>query len=133
MRFADASDRDRSTNESLPRTLSRRRAVGLGALAGAIGLGCCIYPVVLVLVGLSTATAAVDLGNRLFAEWGWAFKLVGTAFAISAVWIMRRRARACPVDARPRIRLNAAMLLGVGLGTYGVLYAVTTWLGFQAT
>jgi hypothetical protein len=74
----------------------------VGALAGLVGIGCCVYPVVLVLLGISTATAAVDLGNRLFAEWGWAFKLAGLSLIVSAVVVQRRRARAC-TDAWPRV------------------------------
>jgi hypothetical protein len=105
----------------------------LGALAGLVGIGCCVYPVVLVLLGLSTAVAAVDLGNRLFAEWGWAFKTAGVAFALAALWIQRRRARACAVDARPSLLRNALVIGGVGVATYAALYGVTTWLGTLAS
>ena len=105
------------------------RSARLGAVAGAIGLGCCIYPVVLVLLGLSMASAALDLGNRLFTEWGWAFKLSGIAFAAGALWAQHRRARTCPVDASPRLGRNAAAIAVVALLTYGTLYGVTTWLG----
>jgi hypothetical protein len=108
------------------------RSARLGAIAGAIGIGCCLYPVVLVLVGLSTASAALDLGNRLFAEWGWAFKLSGLVFAAGALWVQRRRARTCPADARPRLGRNAAVIAVVALLTYLTLYGVTTWLGQRA-
>ncbi len=53
-----------------PGALRPRRSVVLGAIAGLIGIGCCVYPVALVLLGLSSAVAAVDLGNFLFEEWG---------------------------------------------------------------
>jgi len=112
---------------------SVRRSARLGAIAGAIGLGCCLYPVVLVLVGLSTASAALDLGNRLFAEWGWAFKLSGVAFAAGALWVQHRRARTCSADARPGLVRNAAVIAIVALLTYASLYGVTTWLGQRAT
>lgn len=119
--------------EAVPRALRSRRAAALGALAGLIGIGCCVYPVVLVLFGLSTAAAATDLGNRLFAEWGWAFKLAGLGFATAAVVVQRRRARACSVDARPSTARNAVVILAVGVATWAFLYAVTTWLGTLAT
>jgi hypothetical protein len=99
----------------------------LGVVAGVVGLGCCVYPVALVLFGLASATEAVALGNRLFTQWGWAFKLAGVAFAGLAVFLQRRRA-VCVVG-RPRTVRNALILFGAGLVTYGALYAVTTALG----
>jgi hypothetical protein len=124
------------TETKAPSEPSERRSVArsarLGAIAGAIGLGCCLYPVVLVLLGLSTASAALDLGNRLFAEWGWAFELSGVVFAAGALWAQRRRARTCPVDARPRLGRNAAVIAVVALFTYVTLYGLTTWLGQRA-
>ncbi len=110
----------------------RARSITIGALAGLIGISCCVYPVVLVLLGLSTAAAALDLGNRLFDEWGWAFKTAGVTFAVIAIWIQRRRARACPVDARPRLWRGIAVIASVGVGVYWALYAATTWLGTAA-
>jgi hypothetical protein len=92
-----------------------------------------VYPVALVLLGLSSATAALDLGNRLFAEWGWAFKLAGLAFAGGALWVQGRRARACSVDARPSLARSAFIILGVGVLTYVLLYGATTWLGGLAS
>jgi hypothetical protein len=112
---------------------SVNRSARLGAIAGAIGLGCCLYPVVLVLLGLSTASAALDLGNRLLAEWGWAFKLSGVVFAAGALWAQHRRARACSADARPGLVRNAAVIAIVALLTYASLYGITTWLGQRAT
>ena len=107
----------------------RGRNAWLGGAAGAIGLGCCLYPVVLVLLGLSTASAAIDLGNHLYTKWGWAFKLAGVAFAAIAVLVQRRRARSCAVADRPRILRNATVMAAVAVATYVVLYVTTTWLG----
>jgi hypothetical protein len=91
-----------------------------------------VYPVVLVLLGLSTAAAAVDLGNRLFDEWGWAFKSAGVILAATAIWIQRRRARACGIEARPRLWRSILAVAAVGVATYGALYGVTTLLGNAA-
>lgn len=104
-----------------------------GVLAGLIGIGCCVYPVVLVLLGLSTASAALDLGNRLFAEWGWAFRLAGAGFAVVAILVQRRRARACPVDARPSATRTVLIVVLTAVITYILVYAITTWLGRVAT
>jgi hypothetical protein len=117
----------------MPRAVRPPRSALLGGIAGLIGIGCCVYPVALVLLGLSSAVAAVDLANVLFHEWGWAFKSVGAAFALVALWIQRRRARACRVDARPSLARNALWIVAAGVATYAVFYGFTTWLGSLAT
>lgn len=116
-----------------PAAVRPRRSALLGAAAGLIGIGCCVYPVALVLLGLSSAAAAVDLSNVLFDEWGWAFKSVGAAFALAALWIQRRRARACPADARPSLARNTIWIAAAGVATYAVFYGLTTWLGSLGT
>lgn len=116
-----------------PAAVRPRRSALLGAVAGLIGIGCCVYPVALVLLGLSTAVAAVDLASMLFEEWGWAFRSVGVAFASAALWAQRRRARACAVDARPSLARNAVWIVTVGVATYAAFYGFTTWLGSLAT
>lgn len=116
-----------------PPAVRPRRSALFGGIAGLIGIGCCVYPVALVLLGLSSAVAAVDLADVLFDEWGWAFKLAGAAFALAALWIQRRRTRACPVDARPTLTRNALWIAAIAVATYAVLYGLTTWLGSLAT
>ncbi|HEX6230330.1 MAG TPA: hypothetical protein VF029_01290 [Actinomycetota bacterium] len=116
-----------------PAAVRPRRSGLLGVIAGLIGIGCCVYPVVLVLVGLSSAAAAVDLANTLFDEWGWAFRSAGASFAIGALWLQRRRARTCPAARRPSFARNLGWIAGAAVATYAALYAFTTWLGSLAT
>lgn len=116
-----------------PAAVGARRSGLLGVIAGLIGIGCFVYPLVLVLLGLSSAAAAVDLANSLYDEWGWAFRSAGAAFALAALWIQRRRARACPVGARPSLTPTVLWLAGAGLATYAIFYGFTTWLGSLAT
>jgi hypothetical protein len=122
-----------ATGADAPAAVRPRRSALLGAIAGLIGIGCCVYPVALVLLGLSSAVAAVDLANVLFHEWGWAFKSAGAAFALAALWIQRRRALACPVDARPSLAGTALWIAAAGVATYAAFYGFTTWLGSLAT
>jgi len=121
------------TGPKTPPAVRPRRSALLGAIAGLIGIGCCVYPVALVLLGLSSAAAAVDLANVLFHEWGWAFKAAGAVFALAALWIQRRRARACPVDARLTLARNALWIAVIAVAMYAGLYSLTTWLGSLAT
>ena len=115
-----------------PAAVRPRRSALLGAIAGLIGIGCCVYPVTLALLGLSSAAAAVDLANTLFDEWGWAFKSAGAGFALGALWIQRRRARACPVDYRPSLTRTVLWVVATGLITYAAFYGFTMWLGTLA-
>lgn len=126
------TDPARTRPEIAPRSADRRGPTARG-ISGLIGIGCCVYPVALVLLGLSSAAAAVDLATVLFEEWGWAFKSAGAASALAALWIQRRRARACPVDARPSLLRNALWILAIAVATYAVFYGLTTWLGSIAT
>lgn len=109
-----------------------RSNVMLGVVTGALGLGCCVYPVVLVLVGLSSASGAIILGNRLYSEWGWAFKLAAAGFAGAAIVVQRRRARACGIDRPGGTLKSATIVVGTGLATYAVLYLATRGLASLA-
>jgi hypothetical protein len=85
------------------------------------------------LLGLSSAAAAVDLGDTLYDEWGWAFKSAGAVFALGAFWVQHRRARACAVDARQSLTRTVLWVAGAGVATYAAFYGFTTWLGSLAT
>lgn len=108
--------------------LSARRGIAGGLLAGLVGITCCVGPTVAALLGIISAASALDLANNLYGDWGWAFRLAGLAVAVAIVAVARRRARACSV-APGRLRRFVAVLAVTGVATYGVLYAVTTWLG----
>ncbi|MEX2203381.1 MAG: hypothetical protein WD965_04775 [Actinomycetota bacterium] len=133
MVLSTETDPSSPAGPGIPAAVRPRRSSLLGSVAGLIGIGCCVYPVALVLLGLSSATAAVDLANVLFDEWGWAFRSAGAAFAVAALWVQRRRAQACPVDARPSLARNALWIVAAGVATYAAFYGFTTWLGSLAT
>jgi hypothetical protein len=129
-----APEADRPTiGPEAPAAIRPRRSALLGAIAGLIGIGCCVYPVTLALLGLSSAAAAVDLANSLYDEWGWAFKSAGVAFALGALWIQRRRALACPVGVRPSLARTVLWVTLAGVATYAAFYGFTTWLGTLAS
>ena len=101
------------------------RAGRLGALAGLVGIGCCIYPVVLVLLGISTAAEAIALGNTLYGTWGWVFKIAGGGFAVAAVIVqLRRRGQCTLAGARKNWRFIARVTL-FGVAVYWVVYGIT--------
>ncbi len=108
-----------------------RRGTVLGIGLGVVGLGCCVGPAVAALLGITTATVAVDLATGLYEKWGWAFKFGAVFLAILAVLITRRTRRECSTR-KPRVgRFTAAIALSA-VTTYALLYAGTTWLGGRA-
>ena len=103
-----------------------------GFFAGTIGLGCCVGPTVAALLGVSSATYAVDLATDLYEDWGWAFKLAGAGFAGAAIYAARRQAATCSVE-KPKLGRFAATVALTGIGTYAALYGLTTYLGEIST
>jgi hypothetical protein len=101
------------------------RAGKLGAFSGLAAIACCIYPVVLVLFGLASASEAIALGNRLYGIWGWVFKLAGAAFAVIGVIVQLRRRGQCNVQGVRRNRAYMLRVLLIALGVYWVVYGVT--------
>lgn len=113
---------------SQPATTSPLRGRLLGALAGLLGIGCCIYPVALVLLGLATAAEAVALGNVLYGAWGWIFKIAGGVLAIGGIVLQLRKRGECSVAGARRNWRYVARVGGIGLAVYVVIYAVTKLL-----
>ena len=104
---------------------ARPRARRLGAVAGLLGIGCCIYPVVLVLFGLASATEAIALGKTLYGTWGWTFKLAGGALAAAGVMIQLRRRGECSIEGAKRNREYIIRVGLVGLAVYWLVYGIT--------
>jgi len=114
-----------------PARPTARRGAVLGIGLGVVGLGCCVGPAVAAMLGITTATVAVDLATDLYEQWGWAFKLAAACLAILAVLLTRRTGSECSLR-KPRVgRFTAALALSA-VATYALLYAGTTWLGGRA-
>jgi hypothetical protein len=100
----------------------------LGALAGLVGIACCVSPVVLVLLGLSSVSFAISLGNTLYYGYGWYFRAAALVLAVSGVVAILRTRRACSLRGA---RAHWRLLLTVGLTmliVYAVLYGITAYL-----
>lgn len=105
----------------------------LGSIAGLLGVGCCVYPVVLVLFGFASATEAIALGKNLYGRWGWTFKLAGGALAATGIVVHLRRRGECTIQGARR---NQGFILRValaGVGTYWLVYGVTKALATWGT
>jgi hypothetical protein len=104
------------------------RGLFAGAIAGVVGIGCCVGPAVTALMGITSAAVAIDAANFLYSEWGWAFKFAGVASGLAAIGLAFRSRRRC--QARPLGVFRCALIVTItGVAMYGLLYGVTTWLG----
>lgn len=106
-----------------------RFPIGLGFLSGLVGMLCCVTPAVLFFLGLATATAAVDLGTRWYAQYAWPLRGAAVLLALVGIILHLRRHNGCSLrGARANLNLIAATFV-VGVVTYAALYWITTWLG----
>lgn len=98
-----------------------------GVGAGLIGTSCCAGPAAAALLGLTSAAVAIDVATNLYEGWRWAFKLAAVIFAIVVIMFVHRRSRRCSLKAN--LARFTLILLSVGIGTYGLVYAGTSALG----
>lgn len=101
----------------------------IGVTGGVVGILCCAGPTVLAILGIISATTAFAWANDLYDNYAWWFRLGGLAVLALLVWIALHRRDQCNLAAIRRLRWRLAMMLAISVATYGVLYALTTWLG----
>lgn len=101
-----------------------RSGLKLGAVAGLLGISCCVGPAALALLGLSSVPFAISLGNTLYYQYGWYFRAAALLLAAAGVVRILRLRNACsPRGARSQWKL----LLTVA-GATAVVYVLLYWL-----
>jgi len=107
---------------------------GLAALVGGL---CCLTPVVLVLLGLASISVAASLGNVLYGDYHWEFRLAALAFLALALIVYFRRRGICTLDQarrqRHRIINTSLVVLIFAAGIYIFwTYVAVHWFGIWA-
>ncbi len=115
----------------------RKGILIISGLAALIGGLCCLTPVVLVLVGLASISAAAGLGNMLYGDYKWAFRLVALGFLALALWFYFRQKGICTLDQarreRNRIINTSLVILIFAVGAYiAWTYVTVHYLGIWA-
>lgn len=111
----------------------RRAILVISALAGVIGGLCCMTPIVLVLLGLASISAAADRGNVLYGNYRWVFRSGALAFLVLALVIYFRRKGICTLDHARRERnriINTSLVVlifAVGIYIFWTYFAVHYW------
>ncbi len=103
---------------------------GFAALIGGL---CCVTPVVLVLLGLSTLAFANSLGNVLYGEYRWAFRVAALVFLALTLWVYFRKRGICTLEQARRERnriINTTLvvlLFAIGMYIFWTYFAVHWW------
>ncbi len=118
----------RAAGAAVARRSVDAKALWIGVGAGLTAILCCVSPVVLFLLGVSTAAEAITLGDRLYYGFTWYFRGVGVAIAIAATLVYLRRRRSCTVRGAAAHWRTLLGIAAVMVGTYVALYAATGYL-----
>ena len=96
---------------------------------------CCLSPVILVLIGVSTVSFASSLADTLYGEYKWAFRSLGLlALVVAIIVYLRRQVGICTLDEVKKRRneviniVAMALIVGV-LGYLFFLYVIVHYIG----
>lgn len=101
----------------------------IGITGGLVGILCCVGPTVLALLGIVSAGTAFAWATGLYDNGAWWFRIGGLVVLVVLVWFSLRRRNQCDLAGVRRRRWRLLGVLAIAVGTYVILYAVTTWLG----
>ncbi|MSS74823.1 hypothetical protein EXS73_01230 [Candidatus Pacearchaeota archaeon] len=87
---------------------------------------CCVTPLVLVLVGISTVSFAGSLADTLYGDYKWVFRLMGLLALIASLVVYFRNKGICTLDQVRRKRNQVVNMILVALIVAVMGYVV--WL-----
>ena len=96
---------------------------------------CCLSPLILVLLGLSTLSFASSLADTLYGEYKWVFRIIGLILlAITTILYLRRQKGICTIDEakkrrREIINIVLIVLISAILAYMFFLYVVVHYAG----
>jgi len=107
------------------------RIVGVPVVAASL---CCLSPVILVLLGLSTVSFAGSLADTLYGDYKWVFRIVGFLLLVASLILYFRRKGVCTLDQAKRHRNEIVNVVLVTLisgiaGYFFFLYIVVEYIG----
>lgn len=110
-------------------------ALKISGLPVLIASLCCLSPVILVLVGVSTVSFASSLADTLYGDYKWIFRGVGLMALLGALYYYFTRTKGiCTIDEAVKRRneiinyVAIALIAGV-LGYVFFLYVVVHYIG----
>ena len=112
-----------------------RELLGVVSVPALLASLCCLSPVVLVLLGISTVSFGASLADTLYGDYKWLFRAVGfLALLVCVIVYLRRQRGICTLDDVKRRRteiINVVMLALIGgvLAYLFFLYVVVHYVG----
>ena len=106
-----------------------RKAIWLlSGLGGLIGGLCCLTPIVVILLGISGVAAANSLGNTLYGEYRWAFRVVALVCLALALIVYFRKRGICTLDEAKRQRNRVINVTSLVVFTSAGIYILWTYV-----
>jgi len=95
---------------------------------------CCLTPIILVLLGLSTITFAASLTNVLYGDYKWAFRTAGLLLLVLSLFIYFRSKGICTINEAKRqknkiINIILISIIAAVIGYVFFLYVVLEIIG----
>lgn len=121
--------------EQNSRIESIKEALKISSLPVVFASLCCLSPVMLVLLGLSTVSFASSLADTLYGDYAWYFRGAGLVLlTIALIYYFRRKKGICTIDEVKRrrneiINIVAITLIASILGYLFFLYVVVHYVG----
>ena len=109
----------------------RKAIVLVSSLGAFVGGLCCLTPIAVVLFGLAGISVANDLGNTLYGDYKWHFRVAALVFLTAGLVVYFRRRGVCSLDEARRQRnriLNVALL---SLFTCGSVYVFWNYVALH--
>jgi len=104
---------------------SLRDAFKISSIPVVLASLCCLSPIILVLLGISTVSFASSLADTLYGDYKWVFRGIGLlALLGSLVYYLRRQKGICTVDdvVRRRNEVLNYLALSVIAGVVGYIF-----------
>lgn len=108
--------------------IDRRPVMLLSAIGGLVGGLCCLAPIVLVLFGMASVSAAAGIGNLLYGDYKWAFRFAALVFLAAGLVLYFRRRGICTLDQAKRERNRIVNLVLLSLATGLTVYVFWTYV-----
>ena len=123
---------DRTSGDAAARRQGPLAVWRIGIAGGLTAILCCVGPTVLAMLGVVSAGTAFVWATELYDGYAWWFRLAGLVVLSGLVYWSLRRRNQCSLAGVRSLRKRLLAVLGIAVGTYALLYAVTTWLGTLA-
>jgi len=103
--------------------ISNKDLLKVSSLPAIIASLCCLSPVILVLLGLSSVSFASSLADTLYGDYKWYFRAVGLVLLlVAAVFYLRRAKGICTIDQVKKRRNEVLNIVSIVLISGVVIY-----------